>query len=81
MKTTVLLGMIALMSIVAYSNVGSAPRAISQGPDRPVAMAALADAGGSGGLSARISEYLFLHQARDENLPVHAMAGVKACTE
>ena len=81
MKTTVLLGMTSLLLIVAYNNVGGTPRAAAQSPDRPVALAALADTGSSGRLPDRLSEYLFLHQTRDENLPVHGMAGVKACTE
>lgn len=81
MKTTVVLGMMSLLSIVAYNNVGGSPRAAAQGPDRPVALAALADTESSGRLPERLSEYLFLHQTRDENLPVHAMASVKACPE
>ncbi len=81
MKTTVVLGMMSLLSIAAYNNVGGSPRAAEQGPDRPVALAALADTESSGRLPERLSEYLFLHQTRDENLPVHAMASVKACPE
>ena len=81
MKTTVLLGMMSLLLIVAYNNVGGAPRAAAQSPDQPVTLAALADAESSGQLPARLSEYLFLHQTRYENLPVHAMAGMKACPE
>jgi len=81
MKTTVLLGMMSLLLIVTYNNVGGAPRTAAQSPDRPVALAALADTESGGRLPDRLSEYLFLHQTRDENLPVQAMAGVKACTE
>ena len=81
MKTTVVLGMMSLLLIVAYNNVGGAPRAAAQGPDRPVALAAMANTENSGNLPERLAEYLFLHQTRDENLPVHVMAGVKACTE
>jgi hypothetical protein len=81
MKTTVVLGMMSLLLIVAYNNVGGAPRAAAQGPDRPVTLAALADTGSGGSLSERLSEYLFLHQTRDENPSVHAMVGVKACPE
>jgi len=81
MKTTVLLGMMSLLLIVAYNNVGGAPRAAAQSPDRPVVLTALASTESSDKLSARLSEYLFLHQTRDENPSVHAMASVKACTE
>ena len=81
MKTTMALGMMSLLLIVAHNNVGGAPRAAAQGPDRSVTLAALADTESGDRLPDRLSEYLFLHQTRDENLPVHAMAGVKACTE
>ena len=81
MKTTVVFGMMSLLLIVANNIVGSSPRAAAQGPDRPVALAALADTESSGRLPERLAEYLFLHQTRDENLPVQAMASVKACTE
>jgi len=80
-NTTVVLGMMSLLLIVANNIVGSSPRAAAQGPDRPVALAALADTESSGRLPERLAEYLFLHQTRDENLPVQAMASVKACTE
>ena len=81
MKTTVLLGMMSLLLIVAYNNVGGAARAAAQSPDRAVTLAALADTESSDKLPARLSEYLFLHQTRYEKLPVHAMGGVKACLE
>ena len=79
MKTAVLLGMISVLLIVAYNNVGGAPRAVAQGAERSAALQAPADTASK--LPERLSEYLFLHQTRDENLPVHAMAGVKACPE
>ena len=78
-KTTVLLGMISVLLIVAYSNVGGAPRAAAQGAVRSAAPQALADTGSK--LPERFSEYLFLHQTRYENLPVHAMVGMRACPE
>jgi hypothetical protein len=80
-KTTVLLGMMSLLSIVAYNTVVGAPRTEALSPDRSVTVPARSDPGGSSRLPARLSEYLFLHQTRYENLPVHAMAGVKACPE
>lgn len=79
MKTTVLLGMISVMLIVAYDNVGGAPRAAAQGAERLAVLQAPADTASK--LPERLSEYLFLHQTRYENLPVHAMAGMKACPE
>ena len=81
MKTTMLLGMMSLLLIVAYNNVGGASRAAAQGPDRPVVLAAQAGTESGGRLPDRLAEYLFLHQTRDENPAVHVMAGVKACTE
>ena len=81
MKTTVLLGMMSLLLMVAYNNVGGAARAAAQDAERSTTLQALADTGSGGKLPERLSEYLFLHQSRHENLPVHAMAGVKACLE
>jgi hypothetical protein len=81
MKTIVLLGIMSVLSIIAYNIVGGAPRAAAQSPDRSVTLSTLADTESSGQLPARFSEYLFLHQTRYENLPVHAMMGVKACPE
>ena len=81
MKTTVLLGMMSLLLTIVYNNkVGGAPRVAALSPDRPVTVPAQSDLGDSS-LSERLSEYLFLHQTRYENLPVNAMAGVKACPE
>jgi hypothetical protein len=34
---------------------------------------------GRDNLPAGLSEYVFLHQTRGENIPVHVMASVKAC--
>jgi hypothetical protein len=36
---------------------------------------------GSGNLPARLSEYVFMHQNRNESIPVHGMADVKACSD
>ena len=82
MKTTVLLGMMSLLLTIAYdNNVGGAPRVAALSPDRSVTVPAQSDPGDGSRLSASLSEYLFLHQTRYENLPVNAMAGVKACPE
>jgi len=81
MKAIWLVGLMSMLLIVAYSKVASAPSDGAQGPDRsgttpvPVAMES------NGDLPAGFSEYVFLHHARNESIPVHAMAGVKACPE
>jgi len=78
-KSIGLLGLLFVLLMVAYSKVEGGPGEAAQGPDRPVALAALPDTESSGRVPERLSEYLFLHQSRDENLPVHTMASVKAC--
>ena len=81
MKTIKLFGFLFLLSILAYSRIASAPSEAAQGPDRSVTMPVPAVMGGSGNMPAGLSEYVFLHQTRNEGIPVHTMAGVKACTE
>ena len=83
MKTVGLFGLLSLLSILAYSRIASAPSEAAQGPDRSVTMPApVAMAGeGSGVLPATLSEYVFLHQTRHENIAVRAMAGVTTCPE
>jgi len=75
------IGSISLLLIVAYSNFGGAPRAAAQNAERSVIMRVAADLGTGDKLPPRLSEYLFLHQTRYENLPVHSMAGMKSCPE
>jgi len=81
MKTIGLFGLLSLLSILAYSRIASAPSEAAQGPDRSVTMPAPVAMEGSGNLPAGLTEYVFLHQTRHENIPVHAMAGVKTCPE
>jgi hypothetical protein len=80
MKSIWLLGLMSLLLTAAY-NMGSAARADAQNPERPLATPAPADTERGENLPARFSEYLFLHQTRDESFPVHAMVDVKACSE
>jgi len=80
-KTIGLFGLLSLLSIVAYSRIASAPSEAAPGPDRSVTHPAPVAMAGSGDLPAGLSEYVFLHRTRHENIPVHAMAGVQACTE
>ncbi len=81
MKKIGLFGLLFLLSILAYSRIASAPSEAAQGPHRSVPLPAPAAMEGGGNLPAGLSEYVFLHQARHEIYPVHAMAGVKACPE
>jgi len=82
-KTIWMFGLLVLLLTVAYNKVSGAPSKAAQGADRSVIMPApVAMAGeGSGVLPPELSEYVFLHQTRHESIPVHAMAGVKACPE
>jgi len=79
-KTIRLLGLLSLLSILAYSRIAFAPSEAAQGPDRSVTLPAVAMEG-DGNLPAGLSVHVFLHQTRYEYIPVHAMAGVKACPE
>jgi hypothetical protein len=80
-KAIWLLGLVSLLLIVAYDKVAGAPSGAAHGADRPVTRPAPAAKERSGVLPAGLSEYVFFHQTRHENIPVHAMAGVKACPE
>ena len=68
-----------LLSIVACGRVGGAPNEVAQSPDRSVTLPAPLAMEGNGELSARLSEYVFLHKSRHENAPVHVMAVLKTC--
>ncbi len=81
MKTIGLFGLLSLLSIVAYSQVAGAPSEVAQGLDRAVTLPAPAAAGSNDNLPAGLSEYVFLHHARHESIPVHAMAGAMICPE
>jgi hypothetical protein len=75
------IGSITVLLIAAYNNVGGAPRAVAQGAEQLVAVPVATGIDTGANLSPRLSEYLLLHQNRYENLPVHAMADVKVCSE
>ncbi|HET9403343.1 MAG TPA: hypothetical protein VFO57_02045 [Burkholderiales bacterium] len=79
MKTIGLIGLLLLLSIVAYSKVAGAPSDVAQGLDRALTLPAPAATGSNDNLPVGLSEYVFLHHARLESIPVHAMAGVTAC--
>lgn len=81
MKTIWLFGLLALLLTVAYNKVAGAPGEAAQSADRLVTLPAPVAMDDSGNLPAGLSEYVFLHQTRHEYIPVHAMAGVKACPE
>ena len=81
MKTIRLFGWLSLLSMAACGRIEGAPSEVVQNPDRSVTLPAPAVMDGSGKLPVRISEYVFLHHARYENIPAHAMAGVKSCPE
>ena len=81
MKSIGFLGLLFVLLMVAYSKVEGSPGEAARGPDRSVNMAAPVSMEGRGNQQVKPSEYVFLHHARYENLPVHAMAGVTTCPE
>jgi hypothetical protein len=74
-------GWLSLLSMVACGRIEGAPSEVVQNPGHSVTLPAPAGMGGGGKLPAGISEYVFLHHARYENIPVHALAGAKSCPE
>lgn len=73
--------MFSLLSMIAFHQVAGMPREEARGPDQPGAVPAQAVMESGSPLPALISEYVFLHQTRDESPAVHAMAGLKSCPE
>jgi len=80
-KTMWLLALLSLLLIVGYGKVAGGRGETLPSPNRSIVPAAPAVMGSDGNLPARFSEYVFLHQTRDESLAVHAMAAGKACPE
>lgn len=81
MKTIWLVGLLSLLLIVAANKVEGDPSAAARNPDGSITLPVPVAMGSNGNLPAGLSEYVFLHQARFESIPIHAMAGVKACPE
>lgn len=81
MKTIGLLGLLSLLMIVAANKVEGDPSEAARNPDRSITLPGPVGTGSSENLPAELLKYVFLHQTRDESIPVHAMAGVKACPE
>ena len=81
MRVIGLLGLLSVLSMFAYSRVASAPSGMALGADRPVMLTPLAAVEGGGNLSERLSQYVYLHQARHESVPVNVMAGVTTCPQ
>lgn len=76
MKTRGLLGLLFLLLLFAsIQEIAGGPSAAGPGANRSVAKE------GGGNLPARLSEYVFLHQARHEGILAQAMTGVTTCTE
>ena len=68
MRTVVTLtGLVGLLSLLSIVACGRV--------DAPVVME------GTDDLSARLSEYVFLHKTRDESAPVQVMAGLNTCPQ
>lgn len=75
-KTSGLLGLLAfLLLFVGNQEIAGGPSAAAPGANSSVATE------GGGILPARLSEYVFLHQARHEGILAHAMTGVTSCPE
>jgi hypothetical protein len=75
-KTIWLFALLALLLTIGYGKVVGG----QDDADHFVALAEVA-MGNSSEFPARLSEYVFLHQTRDESHPVHSMAGKKSCPE
>jgi hypothetical protein len=79
-KALTLFGLLSLLLLVACESVTGAPgnsaRSLAQ-PAAPVPAPTVMAR--SGELPANICGYMFLHQARQESLAFHTMAGVTAC--
>ena len=71
MKTSGLLGLLTFLLLFAGN------QEIAGGPSANSSVAT--ERGGN--LPARLSEYVFLHQARHEGILAHAMTGVTTCPE
>lgn len=81
MKTIGLLGLLSLLMIVAANKVEGDPSEAARNADGSITLPGPVGTGGSENLPEGLSKYVFLHQTRYESIPVHAMAGVKACPE
>jgi len=76
-----LLGLLSVLSMLAYGRVASAPSGMALGADRSVMLPPPVAVEGGGNLSERLSQYVFLHQTRHESVPVNVMAGVTTCPQ
>ena len=80
-KTVALFGLLSLLLIAAHNKVAGGTGEAALGSNRPVDTQAPAAMVGSDHLPAGFSEYVFMHQARAESSPVHAMARVTSCPD
>jgi len=85
-RTIGLFGLLSLLSIDTCSRIAADPGEAAQSPEWSVTMPGPVATGSGGNLparlsAARLSEYVFLHQTRDEMIPVHAMVAVNTCPE
>jgi hypothetical protein len=80
-KAVGLFGLLLLLSLLGYSKIASAPTEAARGSDRPVTLPAPVATERRGVLPAGFSVHVFLHQTRHEDIPVHAMAVMRACPE
>lgn len=63
--------LLSLLSILAYSGFSDALSGAGA-PGTP---------GNDAGLAARLSEYVFLHETRNERIPAKPAAGLSTCPE
>jgi hypothetical protein len=63
-----------LLSLLGYSRIASAPSEAAPGSGGSVTLLAPVAMEG-------FSVHVFLHRTRHEDIPVHALAGMKACPE
>jgi hypothetical protein len=80
-KTIWLFALLFLLLTIGYGKVAGIAHEMAAAPDPlPVALApGAADSGGR--FPERFTEYMFLHQTREESIRVHTLAGMQSCSE
>ena len=80
-KVLWVLGMLSLLLAFTYGMVAGEPGEAVKDAGPPTAMLTSVVAGDGGQVSASLTEYVFLHQNRHEDMRIHEMAGMTACPE
>ena len=81
MKAIWLTGLVFLLLMAAYSQVSGKTGEAVKGVGVPAILPAPAVAGARDTLPVWLSEYVHMHQNRDEDVQIHAVAGMLSCPE